>query len=385
MRAPVLTLDGLRSRFARRPNSLLDLADDIHARCAVLGGACIAAAFYAAARDLLARHPDPSALPLWGVPYALDAGIDVVGLTTSIGAPAFDLQPDFDAVVVERLRAAGALLVGKLPVDPFGRDAPVAHALAAIAAGLAAFVLIGDRADAVPVDCGLAVVKPTLAGVSIEGVSAMAPDVDGIAILTSDVAGGAVVRRALESVDGLVRPACPPGRLGLLGGETSEAAQAIIERLGLETVATDVTPFAEIAALARDDVWLAPRLDDMATAFAEQPELVPTRLRRRLSEALALPACDLARAQRRLLALRRQVEAAFSDFDLLFVAPEFGSTGFVNACGLAAIGLPDGGALVGAGGTDDRLGAIAATLTALNKPRSTRPIDIPASSPLAHR
>ncbi|MCM5558855.1 amidase family protein [Pleomorphomonas sp. JP5] len=385
MSAPVLTLGGLGERFTRRPGSLLELVDDIAVRFAALGGSCLPSALDVAARDLLARCPDPSTLPLWGVPYVLDASIDVVGLPTSIGVPAFDFQPDFDAVVVERLRAAGALLVGKLSVDPLGLESSVARASAAVAAGVAAFSVVGDRADAIAVDCGLAVVKPTPGLVSTEGVSAIAPEVDGIVILTSNVADGAAVRRVLEGIEAAARPASPIGRLGLLCDDASATARMTAERLGLTRVATDGAPFAEVAALSSDDIWLAPRLDTMATAFVELPDLLPSRFRRRLSGALALPASDLAHAQHRLLALRRKVEDAFSNFDLLFVPSEFGSTGFVSACGLAAIGLPDGGSLVGTAGSDDRLAEAAVTLAIADLSGSTRPIDILASSPLAHR
>lgn len=384
MSAPLLTLGDLGARFAGRPESVLDLADDLASRFVALGAAHVPAPLGAAARDLLARCPDPSALPLWGVPYVVGANIDVAGLPTSAGLPALDFLPDFDAVLVERLRAAGALLVGKVPADPLGLDASAFGSSEAVAAGLAAFAIASDRADIA--GHGVVEVRPTPGLISLDGLFGIAPELDDVALYAVDAAGGAAVRATVgrSGPTGLKAPK-RFARLGLLGGDKSSMVRDIGERLGLKTVAVDAALFAEAAALMEDDIWLAQRLDDVATAFVERPDLFPPRCRRRLSLALDCPARQLVRAQRCLSALRRQIDAAFSDIDLLFVPPAFGSATFTSACGLTAIVLPDGGALVGAGGDDDRLAAAAATLLAPNQSRSTRPIDILASSPLAHR
>jgi len=384
MSAPLLTLDDLGARFARRPESVLDLADDLASRFVTLGAAHVPAPLGAAARDLLARCPDPSALPLWGVPYVVGANIDVAGLPTSAGLPALDFLPDFDAVLVERLRAAGALLVGKVPADPLGLDAPVFGSSEAVAAGLAAFAIASDRADIA--GHGVVEVRPTPGLISLDGLFGIAPELDDVAIHVVDVASGAAVRTIIgwSGPTGLRAPK-RFARLGQLGGEKFSMVRDIGERLGLTAVAVDEAPFAEAATLMEDDIWLAQRLDDVATAFVERPDLFPPRCRRRLSLALDCPARQLVQAQCCLAALRRQIDAAFSDIDLLFVPPAFGSAIFTSACGLTAVVLPDGGALVGAGGDDDRLAAAAATLIAPNQSRSTRPIDILASSPLAHR
>ncbi|SCM75846.1 hypothetical protein KL86PLE_30293 [uncultured Pleomorphomonas sp.] len=385
MSASLLTLGGLRARFGREPECLLDVADDIAARFATSGDACVRAPLEEAARDLLARCPEPSDLPLWGVPYVVGANVDVVGLPTSMGVPALDFQPDCDAVVVERLRAAGALLVGKVPVDPVGPEAS-AGAAAPVAAGLAAFGIANDRGAATAAArFGVAAIEPTRGLFSTEGLFAIAPELDGIAIFAADVTGGTIVRCLVEKASGIDERLIPPARLGLFGDEASFRARDAANRLGLSTVTADDAPFAEFAALMDDDVWLAPRLDDIAVIFAELPELFPPHLRGRLTRAFGGSVSAQMRAQRRLSNLCRRIEAAFTGFDLLFMPPEANLDGFVNACGLAAVILPDGGALVGRGGDDGRLAALAPAFAAPNHPPSTRPIDIPAPSPLAHR
>src|SRR5262249_34482566 len=58
-------------------------------------------------------------LPLAGVPVAVKDNIDVFGLETTAACPAFAYRPDQSADVVERLIAAGALIVGKTNLDQF--------------------------------------------------------------------------------------------------------------------------------------------------------------------------------------------------------------------------------------------------------------------------
>src|SRR5512147_1658215 len=55
--------------------------------------------------------------PLFGVPVAVKDNIDVAGLPTTAACPAFSYMPDTDAAVVARLKAAGALVIGKTNLD----------------------------------------------------------------------------------------------------------------------------------------------------------------------------------------------------------------------------------------------------------------------------
>src|SRR5258705_12225204 len=62
---------------------------------------------------------DAAQLPLFGVPVAVKDNIDVAGLPTTAGCPAFSYLPSHDATCVARLRAAGAILIGKTNLDQF--------------------------------------------------------------------------------------------------------------------------------------------------------------------------------------------------------------------------------------------------------------------------
>src|SRR5262249_20087784 len=61
----------------------------------------------------------PSQRPLYGVLSAAKDNIDVAGMPTTAGCPAFAYTPTSSAPVVTRLQAAGALLVGKTNLDQF--------------------------------------------------------------------------------------------------------------------------------------------------------------------------------------------------------------------------------------------------------------------------
>src|SRR6516164_5239008 len=69
--------------------------------------------------ETLAARKDASQLPLYGVPIAVKDNIDVLGLPTTAACPAFAYSPSFDATAVARLRAAGAIPIGKTNLDQF--------------------------------------------------------------------------------------------------------------------------------------------------------------------------------------------------------------------------------------------------------------------------
>ena len=75
------------------------------------------------ARQLEEQRHAPAALldrlPLYGVLFAVKDNIDVAGMPTTAGCPAFAYTPAHSAPVVERLEAAGAILVGKTNLDQF--------------------------------------------------------------------------------------------------------------------------------------------------------------------------------------------------------------------------------------------------------------------------
>jgi amidase len=71
------------------------------------------------ADEALARGANPG--PLHGLPIAIKDLVSTKGILTTFGSPIYkDNVPDEDALIVERLRAAGAIVIGKTNVPEFG-------------------------------------------------------------------------------------------------------------------------------------------------------------------------------------------------------------------------------------------------------------------------
>ncbi len=66
-----------------------------------------------------ALGPYDTAKPLYGVPFAVKDNIDVAGLPTTAACPDYAYAPTEDATAVARLKAAGAIVIGKTNLDQF--------------------------------------------------------------------------------------------------------------------------------------------------------------------------------------------------------------------------------------------------------------------------
>jgi len=141
----------------------------------------------ASAKNSDARLASGEAGPLEGLPIGIKDVFDVRGFIASAGAPAFkDRRPEKDAPSVGRLRAAGAVILGKTNVPVFAsdfqtfnpihgvtnhpRDAAFSPggssggAAASVASGMAALALASDLGGSIrwPAHaCGLYGLKPT--------------------------------------------------------------------------------------------------------------------------------------------------------------------------------------------------------------------------------
>ncbi len=163
--------------------------------------------------------------PLHGIPWGAKDIISVRGARTTWGAAPFrDQVLDADAAVVERLDAAGAVLVAKLTTgelafgdtwfggrtnNPWkpeeGSSGSSAGSGSATAAGLVGFAIGTDTGGSIlspAVRCGVVGLRPTFGRVSRHGVMAAGYSLDKIGPMTRSVEDAALVLGAIAGPDG---------------------------------------------------------------------------------------------------------------------------------------------------------------------------------------
>jgi aspartyl-tRNA(Asn)/glutamyl-tRNA(Gln) amidotransferase subunit A len=307
----------------------------------------------AVAREELARGTDRGVLH--GLPVAVKDIVDTAGVATTMGSRHFAANvPARDAEVVTRLRAAGAVVVGKTTTHefaygPFGdRSADGActnphdptrmsggssgGSAAAVAAGLVPLAVGTDTGGSVRIPaalCGVVGIRPTIGTVPGDGVFPLSWSLDTPGVLAADVAGTAAGWRVLAGAGDAAGP--PPDaaalRVGVVTGPWFDrldgtvrasfdafvvAMSARVAVVGPVTVADAedlhamyvAVQSAEAAAIHRDRMTAAPHLFD--------PEV-----RQRLEIAMTVPGYAYASALRRLAEVRASAADRLAGFDLL--------------------------------------------------------------------
>ena len=162
---------------------------------------------------------------LHGVPIAVKDLCFTTGVATMGGARVLrDFVPDFDGTVVQKLNAAGAVILGKLnltegamagynpefqiPVNPWGADrwsgASSSGSGVATAAGLCYGSLGSDTGGSIrfpAAACGIVGIKPTWGRVSRYGVLALAESLDHIGPMTRSASDAGVMLQAIAGQD----------------------------------------------------------------------------------------------------------------------------------------------------------------------------------------
>ena len=172
--------------------------------------------------------------PLRGRPVAVKDIIEVAGLPTGCGSPASDPVPaTADAVVVRRLRAAGAEVFAttqcleyaagfahpaigdtRNPRDPSRTSGGSSGGSAAlVAAGVCDLALGTDTGGSVRIPaayCGVVGLKPSYGALPVTGVFPLSPTCDHVGTLTATVAGTADLVAVLAETGALADPGGPP-------------------------------------------------------------------------------------------------------------------------------------------------------------------------------
>lgn len=365
----VLDLATVRALYASGTASPAQLMAEVMARIdradpAVFISRASIADIRDALADLLTRAPQPNSLPLWGVPYAVKDNIDVADMETTCACPPFAHVARDDATVVAKLRAAGAICLGKTNLDqfatglngtrsPYGAPRSVFSAAhisggsssgsgVAVAAGLVSFALGTDTAGSgrVPAMLNNVVgIKPTPGLLSTRGLVPACESLDCISIFALNVADGIELRRLVEGFDPedpWSRHAAPvtlprsgaklgvlaPEQYAFFGDEENprlyQAAQAAARQAGCILVEIDYAPFAETAALLYEGPWVAERQAAFDATGLSSDVLDPS-LARIFAASGTFDAVATFKGLHKLQALRRRCEAELSRVDALLL------------------------------------------------------------------
>jgi allophanate hydrolase len=333
----------------------------------------------AEAESLAAK--DANALPLFGVPVAVKDNIDVKGLPTTAACPAFSYSPSHDATSVARLRAAGAIMIGKTNLDQFatglnGTRSPYgtpvnpmradlipggssSGSAVAVSSGLVPLALGTDTAGSGRVPAmlnNIVGLKPSLGMVSTAGLVPACRTLDCVSVFSLTVDDAVTALAAMAGPDladpfsrdrplrdltpfpAKVRLGVPRnGQLIFFGDRASEAAYGeALKRwsaLGAELLEFDMEPFYETARLLYEGPWVAERYLVIRNMLASSPDSIHAVTREIIAAGSRLTAAEAFSALYRLQSLRKIAERAFANMDAIVLptAPTAYSTAQVLA------------------------------------------------------
>lgn len=301
--------------------------------------------------------------PLHGVPLALKDLIDTDGVRTTAASSLFkDRVPAEDAEVVRRLKAAGAVLLGKQNLHEFayGASSMVSYfgevrnawnpeyivggssggSATAVAAGLGYGAIGTDTAGSIREPaalCGVVGLKPTYGRVSARGVIPLSVSLDHVGPIARTVEDAAIILQAIAGFDAgdkasvdipiedyvaLLGKNLKPLRIGVprkfffedLDPDVASATNHALS--GLATIGAELSDI-ELPVPTDRTLQIAEAFVFHAESVASSPELYqPETLRRIRTGANVSPEALLA-CRHELERVRRDIAATFADVDLL--------------------------------------------------------------------
>jgi allophanate hydrolase len=318
--------------------------------------------------------PPKSGLPLSGLTFAIKDNIDLAGVPTTAGCPAYAYSPAHSAPVVQRLIDAGAVPLGKTNMDqfatglvgmrsPYGACSSVfderyisggssSGSAVAVASGQVNFALGTDTAGSGRVPAAfnnLVGMKPTRGLLSTSGVVPACRSLDCVTILTRTSADATRVFETARGFDpsdpysrvptpgqGAAPWAAGPFRFGVPAADQLEffgdheaaalyrKAVADLESLGGIGVEIDYALFRAAADLLYSGPWVAERLAAIGPFLDRHSTDMHPVVRDIIAGARRFTAADAFQAEYKLRELRRATETEWARMDVL-VLPTTGT------------------------------------------------------------
>lgn len=315
----------------------------------------------AAASDGLRRAGVP-ARPLEGLPISIKDLFDVRGQVTTAGSRVLADEPPAaaDAPVVARLRAAGAVLVGRTnmtelaysgvglnphygtPANPWDRDTrripggSSAGAAVSVTDGMATVGIGSDTGGSVRIPsglCGLAGFKPTQRRVPISGACPLSPSLDSLGPLAPTIACAARVHQVMAGEPVRPFPRRPvaglrfavPQSLVLedLDGATAHGFEAALSRLSAAGAVVTEIPFRELLEIVEANAkggLVAPECYEAhARHVMRAPDLFDPRVLVRIRRATEQSAVDYVTLLRRRGEIQAACNAVTAPFDAMLM------------------------------------------------------------------
>lgn len=291
---------------------------------------------------------EPRRGPLHGVPVAVKDNMDVAGAWTRCGTPGFGHhRAEHDADVVARLRAAGAVVIGKTrmhelawgmitpgcrnPHDPARiTGGSSGGSAAAVASGAVPVALGTDTGGSVrnpAALCGVVGMKTAAGSLPMGGVTPLAPTQDTVGVLAASVEW---CRRTLDAL-GIPTTAAAPRRVGLLTERWARRVEPEVEaavsnatrrlrEAGIEVVEPEL-PRSGLAAAASYVTMLAEAAREWWPGPGPPPPgSLGKDIRGLLMTGARVGDADYARALAARAEVRAELAGAFEDIDALLLA-----------------------------------------------------------------
>ncbi|MFG1943878.1 amidase [Nonomuraea sp. NPDC048826] len=284
--------------------------------------------------------------PLHGIPVGVKDLIEVAGLPATMGSRHFAGHvPGTDAAVVTRLRAAGAVIVGKTTTHEFAygptgdcsatgpsrnpwdpermSGGSSGGSAAAVAAGLVPLAIGTDTGGSVRIPaalCGIAGLKPAYGAIPADGVFPLARSFDHVGVLARTAAECFLAYRVLSGRE--LGESHRPLRVAWLDPSPLHVCDPEVVR-----VASEAAGVTEKVALPREvadafrDVYVTIQSAEAADVHAERvaaaPELFQPDVLDRIRGAMDVPAWRYVRAVAELPRLAEAAEELFEGRDVL--------------------------------------------------------------------